>query len=210
MSRWNSLVLVCLLVPVALATADDDVSGPLPEGIKLRARWGAAPVAPGVIRQKPTRITVHHTVNPARTDPAAVAKQLRGIQNFHQQDKHWPDIAYHLLIDGAGQVWQGRPMMYQGSSGTSYDLSNRALVSLIANFEVEDVNPEQWQSLVKTVAFLCRAYGIPSSAITMHRDHAVTDCPGKNLAPRVADGALRRAVEAELGLSPRYTGRRSP
>ncbi|MET0134955.1 MAG: peptidoglycan recognition family protein [Kibdelosporangium sp.] len=49
-------------------------------------------------------LTVHHTVTDG-TDPAAV---VRAIYFFHTVTQNFGDIGYHLLIDQAGTVYEGR------------------------------------------------------------------------------------------------------
>ena len=52
------------------------------------------------------RLTVHHTATERGTsDPAAV---VRAIYRYHGQDLGFGDIGYHLLIDEAGCVYEGR------------------------------------------------------------------------------------------------------
>ncbi|MET9226732.1 peptidoglycan recognition family protein [Lentzea sp. NPDC003310] len=50
-------------------------------------------------------LTVHHTALTASSDPAA---DLRAIYYDHTVSRGWGDIGYHLLIDPAGQVYEGR------------------------------------------------------------------------------------------------------
>lgn len=159
-----------------------------------RAAWGAAPAGPGLVAQRPRRLTVHHTATRSPEDPAEVARLLQGIQRYHQGEKGWPDLAYHLLIDRAGRVHEGRGIGFQGSSGTVYDLADRVLVCLIGDFTAEPPPDAQWLALVEVLAGLCRQHGIPPRTITMHRDEAATTCPGDALAERIRDGDLLTAV----------------
>ena len=51
-------------------------------------------------------LTVHHTVT-ANTDPDPAAT-VRAIYFFHCITEDFGDIGYHLLIDQAGTVYEGR------------------------------------------------------------------------------------------------------
>jgi N-acetylmuramoyl-L-alanine amidase len=51
-------------------------------------------------------LTVHHTVTTnGDPDPAAT---VRAIYHFHTVEQDFGDIGYHLIIDGAGVVYEGR------------------------------------------------------------------------------------------------------
>lgn len=169
--------------------------GWLPSGVRPRLSWGAAPAGAGTIAQTPRRVTVHHTETRPGPAEAQVATHLKGVQRFHQSEKKWPDIAYHVLIDPAGRAWEGRSLAMRGDSGTVYDLSDRALICLIGKFNEDRPTPEAWATLVRVIAEVCRKYGIATTEITMHRQLAQTDCPGNNVAAKVSDGTLKRDVD---------------
>jgi hypothetical protein len=199
LSMRTTRTLALWLALGALAAPAPAAERTLPPGTRPRLAWGAAPAAPGALAQAPRRITVHHTdtraSGPAETH---VAAHLRSIQRYHQTEKKWPDVAYHLFVDAQGRMWEGRNLATRGDSGTVYDLSDRALVCLIGKFDADAVPAAQWNALVVAVGSLCRRHAIPTSEITMHRQLAQTSCPGAHLAARIADGSLKRAVDAWL------------
>ncbi len=170
-----------------------------PPGFVARTDWGAAQAKPGMRSQVPRRLTVHHTATRSPEDAAGVAKLLRGVQRYHQEDRKWHDIAYHYLVDRAGRVHEGRDPGFEGASGTVYDLSDRVLVCLIGDFTADLPPEDQWDRTVSTLAWLCRRHGIDPVGITMHRDHAETTCPGDAFAGLIADGTLVEAVRRALG-----------
>eukprot|EP01084_Bolivina_argentea_P183959 317370_1 len=58
----------------------------------------------------PYVITIHHTAVPTQSlaTNESITK-VQAIQDFHQYTRNWCDIAYHFLIDSAGNIFQGRP-----------------------------------------------------------------------------------------------------
>ncbi len=80
-----------------------------------RAAWGADEslrFEPGGTERWPPaffpvqRLTVHHTATEAQgVDPAAV---VQAIYRYHAHDLGFGDIGYHLLVDEAGCVYEGR------------------------------------------------------------------------------------------------------
>ncbi len=86
---------------------------------RTRAAWGADETlrfkADGIETWPPAyfaaqRLTVHHTATEAAdADPAAL---VRAIYRYHAHDLGFGDIGYHLLVDEAGCVYEGR---YSGS-----------------------------------------------------------------------------------------------
>lgn len=91
--------------------------GPQPHGFPVlsRAGWGADETlrfgADGAELFPPRyfpvqALTVHHTVTAvADPDPAAT---VRAIYHFHTVTREFGDIGYHLLVDEAGTVYEGR------------------------------------------------------------------------------------------------------
>jgi len=75
--------------------------------ISTRAEWAADErIRRGTPSFAPlTKLIVHHTVTPNGDDPAT---QLRAIYRFHVNSNGWNDIAYNLLIDHTGRIWEGR------------------------------------------------------------------------------------------------------
>lgn len=121
-------------------------------------------------------IVLHHTETP--NEPPAMARaRLRGIQNYHR-NRGWGDIAYHYLIDPAGNIYTGRDPEFAGDSGTKYDLDGRILVCLLGNFMEEKPGEEALSSLVSLVSQLLEKYSLRADDVVTHQDVAATDCPG--------------------------------
>ena len=110
--------LLLVLLPVLAGCA-----GPRDAAVPVTAReaWGAAPADPAAMPPMgPVRhVVVHHTateVGPDQTEPGHVA----AIQRFHQGERGWGDVAYHVLIGPSGAVFEGRAEAFAPASGTVY------------------------------------------------------------------------------------------
>jgi hypothetical protein len=88
---------------------------PMP-GIISRAEWGARPWNPNgnpdcssqPAVAKARYAIVHHTVNANDYSAAEAYSLIRGIQAFHIDANGWCDIAYNLLVDRFGRIFEGR------------------------------------------------------------------------------------------------------
>ena len=175
------------------AAAADERGGPGPPRLlglgrpclRLRAGWGADERlrfdAAGTEVWPPAffpvqRLTVHHTATDtgvgsggADGDPAAL---VRAIYRYHAVDLGWGDIAYQLLIDQRGCIYEGR---HSGADGTpvyqrapgrggppdavnaghtgGFNAGNLG-VALIGDFNVEEPSPDAVRALTRTLAAL--------------------------------------------------------
>jgi N-acetyl-anhydromuramyl-L-alanine amidase AmpD len=128
------------------------------------------------------------------------------MQGWGQRDKGWPDLPYHFMIAPNGQIYEARPIEYEGETNTNYDLAGHILVELMGNFETQRPSPNQIVSLVHMLAWLCQEYDCDPNEICGHCDAAPgqTSCPGRDLHRYIADGQLAQWVSAKLrGETPR-------
>ncbi len=156
--------------------------------------WGALPIAGEFKQHTIDRITVHHT-GVVLADNSAAPEQLRGHQEFHQS-RGWPDIAYHYVIDAAGNIYEGRPVDAVGDTGTDYDPTGHFLVCCEGDFNQQPITPEQYRSLIEVLAWGAEAFGVDPATIQGHRDVAATSCPGDRLYALLADGSVAADVAA--------------
>lgn len=145
-----------------------------------RQEWGAkapkAPYTPDV----PYRITLHHTDGPQTFTLAESEQELRFIQDFHMNGRGWDDIAYHFLIDGAGHIWEGRPVGALGAHTLHNNVGNIG-ISLMATHQAPQSNPvtkAEEDALVSLGRYLVAHYNINPDTLKGHRDYKETDCPG--------------------------------
>lgn len=165
-------------------------AAPLAIDVISRAGWGANPPIGEFTNHTIEQITLHHTASVLATNRDA-PRQIRGHQRFHQNDRGWPDIAYHFLIDADGNVYEGRPIDAVGDTGTNYDPTGHFLVACEGDFDKQDVPDTQLASLTAVVAWALDEFQLGANAvISGHRDVATTSCPGDLLYPLIADGTV--------------------
>jgi len=157
-------------------------------GVVSREEWGARSTS---CSSNPTknRMAIHHTVTPADTDPAV---RVRGIQNFHIDNRGWCDIGYHFLVSLDGRLWEGRPLGQLGTHVGGHNTGNIG-IAYIGCFQnsgcsgwLPSTPPDAMIDAGATlVRELSRIHGIAinSTNVKGHRDHsgASTSCPGNNL-----------------------------
>ncbi len=174
-------------------TADSAPSAPAGPPIIPRSAWGADPV---LASGDPTamtaihRITIHHAADgvSAPTSRARAAARLRSYQADHQGRRGWADIGYHFVIDGAGRIWEGRPLRWQGAHAGNSDLNRGNIgICLMGNFEATDLNVAQARSLSSLLDWLLGTYHIAPRQVRGHGEllrrvpGRGTACPGERL-----------------------------
>lgn len=181
-----------------------DLAGPHP--IIRRAEWGAESYRGEPVRMlSPSGIVVHHSAGRYVDNLEDSAREVCWVQRVHQRNKGWSDVGYHYLIDGAGNVFRGRPMIDGHHAVGAHVAGQNATeigVCLLGNYEptepdaCQGVSREALDALVDLSVFLCRSYGIAPDAILGHRDLAATLCPGEALYGQL--GECRRLVSRRL------------
>lgn len=189
-----------ILIGIALSWSAPGRPRAAPKELYLlcRAAWGARAATKPYTRHTIERITVHHSGR-ALIDNRTAPRRVRGAQRFHQTGKRrWADIAYHYLIDRAGNVYEGRPSWARGDTATRYDTTGHLLVCVIGNYEKQRPRPQQIAALAKLLAWASKRYKLPSRRISGHRQHARTTCPGKKLQRLIGSGELGKRVTRAL------------
>lgn len=182
--------LASVLVPWARAVATSSVE------MICRRAWGADPPGDGLERHRIRRLTVHHSAKVLTNNRDAPAR-FRSHQADHMADG-WPDIAYHLLIDRNGNLYEGRRWRFRGDTATDYDPRGHLLVMCEGNFDEQKPSKSQQAALVDVLAWASTEFDVPVSRIRGHRDYAATACPGAKLYRLLEDGTLRRRVRRRL------------
>lgn len=159
-----------------------------------RSAWGAVP-AGAFISHQIDRITVHHSAVGFLDNRLGPAR-IRQHQNYHQS-LGWPDLAYHLVIDRLGNVFEGRPFTAVGDTGTDYDPTAHFLPMCEGNFDEHDPSAAQLDALAAVVGWARAAFS--TDVVAGHRDVASTTCPGDRLASQL-DGVIG-VSDGYLGLS---------
>jgi hypothetical protein len=166
--------------------------------ITPRSGWNAAEPKP-YKQHTPVRITVHHEGTRLEvTDDAP--KKINAIQRWGMgPDRKWVDIPYHFLIAPNGTIYEGRAVTTVGETATEYDPTGHLLINCLGNLEVQELRPEQLQSLIKLIAYCSKKYNIPVETLASHKDYSTqTTCPGKNLYVYFENGYIKQQVIALL------------
>ncbi len=198
--RFSALGLLSLLAPRwtgaspvrAMTPAEtlDRIASQLT--VIRRLNWTRT--APHLERMTPaasySRITVHHagTQPFRRTSRSRTAGEISRILESHL-DQRYGDIAYHLIVDYSGRVWEGRSLAYEGAHVSSENEGNIG-VMLLGNFERQYPSASQLATLDELVGLLRRQYHVPAMSVYAHRDLSPTLCPGERLYPSVAEMRL--------------------
>lgn len=170
----------------------------LPPGVRGREAWNAAPPVQPYVPQTPKGVSLHHTGAYWSGRPGP-EQYLRNIQHFHTgPEREWEDIAYHYLVDLDGVIWAGRPPTVRGNPSIYYDPTGLVLISFLGDFTSQQPTDTQLNSSAETAAWLMKKYNIPATALTGHRDHAPTSCPGDNLYRCLQDGSFPARVRDAL------------
>lgn len=159
----------------------------LPE-LRERASWGARPPKQPWDSDDHYRLTLHHT---SGHRPATLEESVREvffIQDFHQNGRGWNDIAYHVLVDPEGRIFEGRPLGALGAHALHNNVGNVGVVFLGTYHEpdLDRPTPAQLAALVRVGRWLRSVYGVEPSTLKGHRDYKKTDCPGDILYPLLA------------------------
>jgi hypothetical protein len=167
-------------------------------------------------------IVLHHTLTP--NGERDVPGRLRGIYRFHAVERGWGDIGYHLMIDEAGCVYEGRhgtlaaQRRGEGVLGAHTLGFNRGSVgiALLGTLTERQATLKARASLEAVVAELAAVHGIDPAAtvawprsgparvsahmICAHRDLAEVACPGDAFYLTLPE--LRAAVGRRLARRP--------
>ncbi len=191
-----------------------------------RAQWCTDPAcnySHGLVYQPVTHLLVHHTVTANSSSNWAAI--VRAIWNFHTFTRGWGDIGYNYLVDMNGVIYEGH-LGGDDVVGTHAAGANRGSmgVALIGTFTDPNENPPgmvppaaMQNALIEILAWKADqrnidvfdagrlpdlGWGIPR--LSGHRDvYGTTTCPGVQ-AHRLLP-ALRTAVAARIGFTPRHT-----
>ncbi|HEM60901.1 MAG TPA: N-acetylmuramoyl-L-alanine amidase, partial [Chloroflexi bacterium] len=132
-------------------------------------------------------ITLHHD---GAEFYGGAEERLRGLQSWSRRERGWVDIPYHFLIDLEGNIYEGRPLEYVGDTATEYDPTGHALITVMGNYMIQEINEAQLAAVVDLASWLCYEYSIPPQEIRGHKDYAATSCPGTNLYRYLANGHI--------------------
>lgn len=127
------------------------------------------------------RITVHHDAidNAGLRTKNEIARRLVSTRSGHLA-RGWADIGYHYIIDPMGNVWEGRPIQWQGAHVKEANPRNLG-VMVMGNFMHESPSVEAMGSLERILRDSMVRYRVPIARVYTHRELGRTMCPGTNL-----------------------------
>ena len=151
-------------------------------------------ITEGYERHTLDRITLHHDGEVFNGD---AVPRLRGLQSG-SMNRGWVDIPYHFLIDLEGNIYEARPLEFVGDTATEYDPTGHALITVMGNYNTQEINQAQLGAIVDLASWLSYEYSISPQLIRGHRDYAATSCPGTHLYQYLTNGHIVSAVERRL------------
>lgn len=172
----------------------------LPAGVMPRRAWTTtAPIAAlanPMVRVE--RITIHHdAINSAGvTTQSAAQRRLNSIRDGHLQ-RDFADIGYHFIVDPQGNVWEGRPLRFQGAHVKDQNERNMG-VMVMGNFMEQRPTPAALAALDAFIASQMRRFAVPLWKVKTHQELAPTACPGTNLQRYMMD---TRSTRGRLALA---------
>jgi hypothetical protein len=137
------------------------------------------------------RVTVHHEghKDPVRFDDWRNSSlRMEHIRRSHL-DRGFGDIGYHLMIDRAGRIWQGRNLRFQGAHVREHNENNLGIM-VLGNFNKQSPTSAQLARLDDLLPKLTRFFGVSPGHVHTHRELMPTTCPGKRLQKHMV--TLRR------------------
>ncbi len=142
-----------------------------------REEWGARKPGERLRKHAIARITLHHegVVFDGSTPAPAY---LRKVQRWSMDDRKWPDIPYHFLIDHRGTIYVGRPITAPGDTNTQYDPTGHALIAVLGDYDRQKPNAGQLKAVCDVMAWIAAEYSIPPSEIAGHRDFIPANAAG--------------------------------
>ncbi len=213
---FTAIVLAVFLCPKSVYSASDDLV------IISRLEWKAdsdylldserETIWP-VQYQRPKKFIIHHTAGSnGGNDPKAT---IRAIYYYHAQILGWGDIGYNYLIDGEGNIYQGRKggdgaigahayrdsrcnVIRFGGEDEGFDFNAGTIgIALLGNYEENSPGQKALVALVNLIAHKAVDFGISPKGqsdfqdledlpnIIGHQDVDCTLCPGENLEAKL-------------------------
>jgi hypothetical protein len=161
-----------------------------------RRAWGAEKPTGEFERHRIKRMTVHHS-GVLLADNSDAPAHLRSHQASHQ-GRGWPDIAYHVVVDRRGNLYEGRPMWAVPDTATNYDPTGHFTVMCEGNFQEQRPSRAQIDALAGVLAWASVRFDVAPRSISGHQEYADTACPGEKLQAIITAGEVRRKVKERL------------
>ncbi len=144
------------------------------------------------------KIIIHHTVTSSGigTDPVKV---VQSVYNSHTYGNGWGDIGYNFVVDGYGNIYEGRAggMRVVGGHTTGHNYGSAA-IAVLGNYQTSSPSAASLASVAQMAGWLAARNGLNpwgssffvdrvNNNIGGHRDWDTTSCPGNNLYVKLYD-----------------------
>lgn len=125
-----------------------------------------------------TEAVIHHTATDSRSTTIESIARYHVEPGNHICADGCPGISYHFMIKPNGAIYQVNDLetiSYQCGGCNTYTIG----ICLIGNFNEEIPTEKALKAAAKTIRYVNRRLG-RSLAISAHKDHKSTSCPGDN------------------------------
>lgn len=126
------------------------------------------------------KLVIHHSASKNTTTKA-------DIEKWHKQ-RGFTQIGYHKVIEGNGDIVDGRPETTKGAHVKGANHSSLG-VCVIGNFEDNSPTTAQINSLITVLTDWCNTHKLKAASIYGHFNvpggSTETSCPGKNLKSQI-------------------------
>ncbi|MCK9272608.1 N-acetylmuramoyl-L-alanine amidase [Candidatus Gracilibacteria bacterium] len=159
--------------------------------------------------KKVEKIVIHHTAG-EYSDAKDDKEIMRGIYYYHTITRGWGDIGYQYLVGKDGKIYEGRAGGdYVVAAHTLWNNKSTVGISVLGNFEKNQISQVQKNGIEEAVQFLAKKYGIDVNKTSIghkecstndcllkdyevpnligHKDIGYTTCPGNNLYTNLGD-----------------------
>ncbi len=127
----------------------------------------------GPLRYYPVdRIIIHHTASAYKATKEEWMAYMRAVQKYHALTLRWADVWYHYLIDGEGNIYEGKSWgkYVLGSHVATHNYGSIG-ISLMSDWYYSD---EMLESLQKLVIYLWKEYNLDLTQKTQVRNMDLT------------------------------------
>lgn len=165
-----------------------------------RSEWGAKSATGVTGRQTPDKLVLTHDAQPISGDEDILAR-LRAVQRVHQ-GRGWPDISWHYIVDGNGNIYEGRSPMDRGDTSYDFDTNGMLMIGVLGNYDTQQPNQAQLEAIAGLMAWLCQEYSLSPDTIYAHsyfanqssRTNPKITSPGRNFSIPDLQSDVRRRL----------------
>lgn len=204
----RTVLRAALLAPAASVLPAATAGAAEPLRIRPREEWAQGlPVRGELLPEQDVRfLLVHHSASPNDYSTGDVVGELQRFYRLHTgPERGWADLAYNVLVDRFGGVWEGRAGSARGpveGSATGGSQGFAQLACFIGNHTSRPPTAAARASMLRVLAWLADRSGLDTApgatttfvsrgsnrwaagssvttpTISAHRDMSRTTCPG--------------------------------